>query len=140
MGQKGARCIYACTAPDEETRNKILQRLRKANVLEKITVVTLRGDHASLDLAPEVSAEAVTVCGTACALAEAWAMNDGIDCCVIVDNLSSHKELWEHSSRTLVDMYGEEAIVQDDRGASSEMRAYYSSLIQRSAQYNEKNG
>jgi len=54
--------------------------------------------------------------------------------------LSSHKKLWEHSTRTLVGMYGEESVVRDDRGASSEMRAYYSSLIQRSAQYNKYNG
>ena len=139
---KGARCIYACTSTNEDEKKAIMNSLKEANILDEITVVSLKKGLESLDKSeePSIAAEAVTVCGTACALAEAWALNEGLDCFVVIDNLSLHKSLWEHSSRTLVDMYGEEAIVADDRGASSEMRAYYSSLIQRSAQYKEKIG
>ena len=118
-----------------------MRRLDDANLSHKITVVGMKkSNNDNSEENPEVSAEAVAVCGTACALAEAWALNEGINCFVVIDNLSSHKSLWEHSTRTLIDMYGMESVVADDRGASSEMRAYYSALIQRSAQYNAKNG
>ena len=140
MKENGARCIYACTVSDETTRNDVLRRLDEANLSDKITVVGMKKCSDSIEEDPEISAEAVSVCGTACALAEAWALNEGIDCFVVVDNLSSHKKLWEHSTRTLIDLYGMDSIVADDRGASSEMRAYYSSLVQRSAQYKAKNG
>jgi len=61
---------------------------------------------------------------------------------VVVDNIDQHKSLWDQTTKVLVDVYGVDAVVKDDRegGASSEMRAFYSSLIQRSAMFNLKKG
>lgn len=143
FGDDGALCIYACTSTDEATRKELLQKIEKAGLSEKIVVVGMRevGDTTkSSNENPDEAAEAVAICGSACALAEAWALNEGKNSFVVIDDLSYHKVLWTHSTQTLVNTWGMDAVVNDDRGASSEMRAYYSALIQRSAQYNTKNG
>ena len=88
------------------------------------------------------SAEAVLVAATACALAESWAVDRGDHVVVVIDTLDWHKTLWDSTTRVLVDVFGIDAVVQGDRegGASSEMRAFYSTIIQRSAQYKAARG
>ena len=88
------------------------------------------------------SAEGVAMAGSACALAEQHAREHGRHAVVIVDTLDGHKTLWDATTRALVDVFGIDAVVKGDRdgGASSEMRAFYSSLIQRSAQYKASKG
>jgi len=59
-----------------------------------------------------------------------------------VDNLNQHKKFWDWTTNALVSVYGAGAVVKADLdgGASSEMRAFYSALIQRAARFNRKNG
>jgi len=87
------------------------------------------------------AAEGVAMGGVACALAEQHAL-EGKHAIVIVDTLDGYKALWDATTRVLVDVFGIDAVVKGDRdgGASSEMRAFFSSLIQRSAQYKVKRG
>jgi hypothetical protein len=70
------------------------------------------------------------------------AIEKGMDTLVVVDTIDQHKSLWDATTRVLVDVFGIDAVVKGDRdgGASSEMRAFFSSLIQRSAQYKKKKG
>mmetsp|Transcript_35653 Transcript_35653/g.52296 ORF Transcript_35653/g.52296 Transcript_35653/m.52296 type:complete len:807 (+) Transcript_35653:334-2754(+) len=151
LGNRGARCVYACTSPDPETRSKILSNLRTAGVLDNITVVSMSTSATAAAAENEdekakqnaiIAAEAVTVASTACSIAEYWSLADGEDCFVVVDNIDLHKSLWDYTTRTLVDIYGMDAVVADDTngGASSEMRAFYSGLVQRAGKWNKKNG
>lgn len=88
------------------------------------------------------AAEGVAMAGTACALAEQLALEEGQHTVVIIDTMDGHKVLWDATTRVLVDVFGVDAVVASDRtgGASSEMRGFYSALIQRSAQYKVKRG
>ena len=65
-----------------------------------------------------------------------------MDTFVVVDSIDQHKKIWDATTRVLVDVFGVDAVVKGDRdgGASSEMRAFFSSLVQRSAQYKMKRG
>jgi len=88
------------------------------------------------------AAAAVVTASAACAVAESYALQEGRDTLVIVDNINLHKAFWDATTRVLVDVFGVDAVVQSDRsgGASSEMRGFFSSLIQRSSQYNKRRG
>jgi F-type H+-transporting ATPase subunit alpha len=133
---KKTRCIYAATSGKEE----VTKLLEDYGVLEDIIVVS---EETNKD-ADEVSqaAEATVVAATACAIAESFALEKGEDTLVIIDNIDQHKKLWDATTRVLVDVFGVDAVVKGDRdgGASSEMRAFFSSLVQRSAQFNRKKG
>ena len=106
-------------------------------------VVSMRNskDGEYIDIS-SAAAEAVTVAGTACAIAEAFALSNGENALVLVDNINSHKTLWDWSTRDLIDIYGVDTVVKDDiKGkASSEMRGFYSVLIQRAGKFKEKLG
>lgn len=135
--QKGKRkLIYAATRDDDEIKDM----LEDAGLLQDVTIVTEDG-RANKDSASK-AAESTTIAASACAMAEALARDQGADTIVIVDNIDQHKQLWDETTRVLVDVFGAEAVVQSDRdgGASSEMRAFYSSLVQRSAQYKKSKG
>jgi hypothetical protein len=88
------------------------------------------------------AAEAIAVSATACAIAESFALDEGQNALVIVDTIDEYKVLWDATTRVLVDVFGADAVVKDDRngGASSEMRAFYSSLIQRAGQFKQSKG
>lgn len=139
-GKRGVRCVYALTSSTESERAEAILRLEKAGVREDAIVVSARG--SSIDDDELQSAEAVAVAAAACAIGEAFALSEGYDSLVIVDDIDQHKALWDWTTRLLVDVYGVDAVVKDDRdgGASSEMRGYYSSLIQRAGKYNAYNG
>lgn len=136
MQQKShTKCFYAVT----EGRDEVTNLLRDAGCLEDITLVSESnkdGDEVSK------AAEATVVAATACAIAESFALEKGEDTLVIIDNIDQHKKLWDATTRVLVDVFGVDAVVKGDRdgGASSEMRAFFSSLVQRSAQFNKKRG
>ena len=114
-------------------------------ILDDIVVVSARNTHGS-DIdeknCPTDSAEAITVAAAACSIGEGLALAKGIDSFVVVDDIDQHQTFWDWTTRVLIDIYGVDAVVKDDRdgGASSEMRGFYSSLIQRAAQFNKKNG
>lgn len=137
-GKKASTCIYAVT----KDRDQVLSKLEAMGVRDDVIIVAAReGIEESHDEVAK-AAEATVIAATACAIGEAFAKEKGEDALVIVDTLDHHKALWDATTRVLVDIYGADAVVAADRegGASSEMRAFYSSLIQRAGQYNEKKG
>ena len=85
------------------------------------TIVVAARDNIESETAR--AAEAITVAGTACAIAESFAKDKSQDAVVIIDNLDYHKNLWDETTRILVDIYGIDAVVAADRegGASSEL-------------------
>jgi len=141
----GAKCIYAITSPDKKERADVIQMLKDAGVLDDIVVVCAR-DYDGIDhdeaLKAADAAEAITVAAAACSIGEALALTKGEDTLVIVDNIDQHKSFWDWTTRVLIDKFGLDSVVKDDRegGASSEMRGFYSSLIQRAGKFNKKNG
>lgn len=140
----GAKCVYAITSQCKKERDGVIQMLRDAGVLDDIVVVAARdreemGDDEVLKAAD--AAEAITVAAAACSIGEALALSRGEDTLVIIDDIDQHKVFWDWTTRVLIDKYGLDSVVKDDRegGASSEMRGFYSSLIQRAGRFNKKN-
>ena len=131
------KCIYAITQDKQDT----LERLHKANLLDDIIVVSIRDGIGDADPVSH-AAESMAVSATACAIAESFALDEGQNALVIVDTIDAYKVLWDATTRVLVDVFGADAVVKDDQngGASSEMRAFYSSLIQRAGQFKQSKG
>ena len=143
--EEGVKCIYALTASDPAEKADVLKRVQESGIGDSIIVVAARGDESSAtDEASEVrsAAEAVSVAAAACAIGEAHGLALGRDALVIIDSIDQHKAFWDWTTRVLVDVYGVDAVVKDDRdgGASSEMRGFFSALIQRAGQFNKKRG
>jgi F0F1-type ATP synthase alpha subunit len=140
----GAKCIYAITSQKKEVRDQVIQQLKDAGVLDDIVVVSARDcvNEESEGVEATHSAEAITVAATACSIGEAFALAEGEDTFVVVDDIDQHKAFWDWTTRVLVEIFGVDSVVKDDKsgGASSEMRGFYSSLIQRAARFNVKNG
>lgn len=144
---KRVKCVYALTTQDQDLRQEVLQMLENNNLLDDIVVVVARDHGENLESNDKnfgvlQSAEATTVAAAACSIAEAIALSKGEDTFVVVDNIDLYKSFWDWTTRVLVDIYGVDAVVKDDinGGASSEMRGFYSSLIQRAGRFNDKNG
>ena len=143
--KEGVKCIYALTASDPAEKADVLKRAQECGISDSIIVVAARGDESSAtDEASEVrsAAEAVSVAAAACAIGEAHALALGRDALVVIDSIDQHKAFWDWTTRVLIDVYGVDAVVKDDRdgGASSEMRGFFSALIQRAGQFNKKRG
>ena len=129
------KVVYATTHDETET----LAKLKERGIDESVHLVAptrKEKDEASQ------AAEAVAIASAACSIAEMYALEQGLDTLVVVDTIDMHKDFWDVTTRVLVDVYGIDAVVQADRtgGASSEMRGFFSTLIQRSAQYKESRG
>lgn len=144
-GDEGVKCVYALTSSDPAEKADVLKRLKDAGISDSVVVVAARGDESSTnDDFGEVrsAAEAVSVAAAASAIGEAHALALGRDALVIIDSIDQHKLFWDWTTRVLVDVYGVDAVVKDDRdgGASSEMRGFFSALIQRAGQFNKKRG
>ena len=138
---KGIKCVYASTGSVENQTK--LKGLMKSAGLEDDVVLVSSEDTKSEDRDDASDAiEGIVTAATACAIGEAFALEEGMDAFVVVDCIDEHKKVWDITTRSLVDVFGVEAVVKGDRdgGASSEMRAFFSSLVQRSAQFNEKRG
>lgn len=138
---KGVKCVYASTGSDEKQRT--FKGLLESAGLEDDVVLVSSPDKKQGDMDDASSAvEGIVTAATACAIGEAFALEEGMDTLVIVDSIDEHKKLWDITTRSLVDVFGVDAVVKSDRdgGASSEMRAFFSSLVQRSAQFNKKRG
>jgi F0F1-type ATP synthase alpha subunit len=131
------KCVYATTEPHEH----VMQRLQAAGIDKNVHVVAPSLSSKERNIISR-AAEAVTIAGTACAIAEAYALQEGMNSLVIVDTIDMHKLFWDATTRSLVDVFGVDAVVEGDRtgSASSEMRAFYSSLVQRSGQYKANRG
>jgi F-type H+-transporting ATPase subunit alpha len=136
--QKGkkTKCIYAATGNKEE----VTRMLGDANLLDDVILVS--DDKKDATDTTSEAAEATVIAATACSVAESFAIGKGMDTLVIIDNIDQHKKLWDATTRVLVDVFGVDAVVKGDLDgeASSEMRAFFSSLVQRSAKYKSKRG
>ena len=132
------KCVYAATDTDPD---EAWQRMQDAGLANDIHFVGRPRDSGSGDDMSRAAA-AVTTASTACAIAESYALQKGLHTLVVIDNIDLHKVFWDATTRVLVDVFGIDAVVESDRsgGASSEMRGFFSSLIQRSSQYKEKRG
>jgi F0F1-type ATP synthase alpha subunit len=132
----GTHVIYAITHDKEAAMAELRSR---DNLLHKVTVVSVR----DVEQDPVTrAAEAVAVSATACSIAESLAHDSGQDALVIVDTIDDYKVLWDATTRVLVNVFGVDAVVKEDvnGAASSEMRAYYSALIQRVGQFKTLKG
>lgn len=138
------RCFYGLTAADSAARTNFMKRLENAGIKEDIVSVvsTQSNDCATESMTKTLeAAEAVAVAATACTLGEHHATTGG-DALVIVDDINLHKSLWDITTQQLVEIYGVDAVVKADLqgGSSSEMRGYFSGLIQRAARFKSSKG
>jgi len=146
------RCFYAVTSGDSRVRANVRDRIAAAGIQDDVTTVTsgFGADPGGMPLAEEdpthanavEAAEAVAVAAAACTLGEHHALATGGDSLVVVDDLNLHKVLWDVTTRELVQAYGVDAVVAADRqgGSSSEMRGFFSNLIQRAARFKNAKG
>ncbi len=141
------RCYYCLTSGDSKVRSSVWNGIMEAGIQEDI--VTLFSSHVSSSLSScdktdafLEAAEAVVVAAAACTLGEHHALTTGGDSVVIIDDINFHKSLWDMTTQELVKVYGVNAVVEADLngGSSSEMRGFFSGLIQRAARYNAKKG
>jgi len=139
----GTKCVYASTG-DSDAQIMAMDLLEKTGISDQVTLVSKSQSNVQIDKDDEPSdaAEATVVAATACAIGESFALEHGKDVLVVVDTIDQHKKLWDTTTHVLVDVFGVDSVVKGDRdgGASSEMRAFFSSLVQRSAQFNAKRG
>lgn len=145
--QKGGKvkCVYALTTSDPKEREEVKAKMEAAGVLENVVLVTMKDYLQSSEVGedcPAQAAEAIGVAATACSIGEAYALAKGEDSLVIVDDISQHKTFWDWTTKVLVEVYGVDAVVKDDAdgGASSEMRAFYSNLVQRAGRFKNSIG
>ena len=136
------RCIYALTSSDSKEKKEVTEKIQKAGLTDNVIVVTMKDSEKDIRECPARSAEAISVAATACSIGEAFALAKGEDALVIVDDIDEHKVFWDWTTRVLVDVFGVDSVVKDDvnGGASSEMRAFYSNLIQRAGRFKDSNG
>ncbi len=154
---KKMRCFYGLTSGDGDVRSNLLDRLKEAGIQEDIVTVlstsnrneeklvggTASGSATTIPTDKAMTAaEAVAVAASTCSLAEHHALTTGGDSIVFIDDLNLHKSLWDVTTQFLVQVYGEDAVVAADLqgSGSSEMRGYFSGLIQRSARFNLAKG
>eukprot|EP00535_Pseudo-nitzschia_heimii_P001541 CAMPEP_0197186164 /NCGR_PEP_ID=MMETSP1423-20130617/13338_1 /TAXON_ID=476441 /ORGANISM="Pseudo-nitzschia heimii, Strain UNC1101" /LENGTH=682 /DNA_ID=CAMNT_0042637393 /DNA_START=162 /DNA_END=2210 /DNA_ORIENTATION=- len=138
---KGIKCVYASTG-NFENQAKLMGLIEAAGLEDDMVLVSSEDKKKDNRDSPSDTVEGIVTAATACAIGEAYALEEGMDALVIVDSIDEHKKFWDITTRSLVDVFGVDAVVKGDLdgGASSEMRSFFSSLVQRSAQFNQKRG
>ena len=147
-GGNAMRCFYCLTSADPGTRRRVLDYIANAGIRDDVVTVLSSAPSATRGLgefdddARIGAAEAVAAAAAACTLAEHHALTSGGDAVVVVDDVNLHKSLWDMTTRELVGVFGINSVVEADLngGSSSEMRGYFSGLIQRAARFNAKRG
>jgi F0F1-type ATP synthase alpha subunit len=147
MKSKTMRCFYCLTSTDQKVRTQVLNDISNAGIRDEVVTVLSSSSSTSSSFSLTSNdcigaAEAVAAAATACTLAEHHALTTGGDAIVIIDDINLHKTLWDITTRELVNVYGTNSVVEADLngGSSSEMRGYFSGLIQRAARFNTKRG
>lgn len=139
---RGVKCIYASTG--DESSQSDLKTIMDSLGFDEKDIVLVSSEDTKKTNRDEASntVEGIVTAATACSIGEAYALEEGMDTFIIIDSINQHKKFWDTTTRTLVDVFGIDSVVKGDRdgGASSEMRAFFSSLVQRSAQFNKKRG
>ncbi|KAL7534539.1 hypothetical protein ACHAXR_005936 [Thalassiosira sp. AJA248-18] len=153
-GSNTMRCFYGITSGDGKVRSSVWNGIKNAGIQDDVvTVVSTRDSNAapeeeevdngavSTNMALE-AAEAVAVAAAVCTLGEHHALTTGGDSVVIIDDINLHKSLWDVTTQQLVGVYGVDAVVAADLngGSSSEMRGFFSGLIQRAARFKTNKG
>ena len=137
--------VYAAIDDSDD----VLERLSAAGIKDDVHVVVSSSSSTAKELNGEIkaekgakAAEAVAMAASACAIAETYTKDQGMNSVVIIDTLDQHKDLWDATTRVLVDVFGIDSVVKSDLdgGASSEMRGFFSAVVQRSAQYKVNRG
>ena len=139
------KCFYGLTVADEKARSTYIERLENAGIRDDVvSVVSTQSNNSVGDLMMKTyeAAEAVAVAATTCTLGEHHALTTGGDALVIVDDINMHKNLWDVTTQQLVEIYGVDSVVKADLqgGSSSEMRGYFSGLVQRAARFKASKG
>lgn len=138
------KCIYALTDRTNHQQDDVMKMMEQRGLDKHVHVIvpTLNEENVSQNDESSRAGQAVAVASAACALGEIFALDKGMNALVVVETIDQYKKLWDTTTRVLVDVFGADAVVKGDLegGASSEMRAFYSSLIQRSAQYKLNRG
>ena len=137
------KCVYASTG-GVQNREQLQGIMNSVGLDQDDVILVSSNDDKSTQKRDDATnaVEAILTAATACAIGEIYALEKGMDTLVIVDNIDLHKQFWDVTTRSLVDVFGVDAVVKSDLdgGASSEMRAFFSSLVQRSAQFDTKRG
>ena len=141
------RCYYCLTSTDPIVRTQVLNDISSVGIRDEVITILSSSSTSSSSSSSSNdgcigAAEAVAAAATACTLAEHHALTTGGDAIVIIDDINLHKTLWDITTRELVNVYGTNSVVEADLngGSSSEMRGYFSGLIQRAARFNTKRG
>ena len=143
--KRPTKFVYAAIDDSDD----VLERLSTAGIKDDVHVVVASSSSAAKEVNGELkadqasrAAEAVAMAASACAIAETYSKDQGMNSVVIIDTLDQHKGLWDATTRVLVDVFGIDSVVQSDLdgGASSEMRGFFSAVVQRSAQYKVNKG
>lgn len=124
-------------------RSSVLRGVKEAGIQDDVVMV-VSTCNKDLDAGEETmeAAEAVAAAAAACTLGEHHALTTGGDSVVIIDDINLHKSLWDITTKELVDVYRADAVVEADLqgGSSSEMRGFFSGLIQHAARFKVKKG
>jgi F0F1-type ATP synthase alpha subunit len=144
-GGSNVRCFYGLTSSDSKARSTLMERLVTAGIKDDVvTLVATQSNGVAEDKMTRAleACEAVAVAATACTLGEHHAHTTGGDALVIVDDINLHKSLWDITTKQLVEIYGVDSVVKADLqgGSSSEMRGFFSGLIQRAARFKASKG
>lgn len=135
QANEGVTCVYVCTQPDPAA---ILAKLRERGAMGHTVFVAAGG----LQKGTFGSAECVAAAAAACSIAEELRAR-GKDTLVVVDDLERHRDFWDFTERTLINTFGVQSVAADSsslNAASSEMRIFYASLLQRVGYLNKKAG
>jgi len=152
-GADAMKCFYGLTSGDGNVKSSVWNGIHEAGIAEDVVTVVSNYDSNSNEEGASregsmptekvmEAAEAVAVAAAAVTLGEHHALTTGGDAVVIIDDINLHKSLWDMTTQELVRVYGVDAVVDADLngGSSSELRGFFSALIQRAARYNAKNG
>jgi len=127
QASKGVRCVWACLSGQAAQVRAGLEA-RGAEAVANTALVEAPAD------APATSKFATAA--AALSVAEGF-RNEGKDALVVLDDLSPLAKFWDATTLELLDVYGAD---RADMGGDSEMRGFYSSLLQRNAQLRQSYG
>lgn len=122
---KGTKCVYCLCRSNQDATMQMLNPLLELYPND-LKVVRASGDFP---------AECVLAGATAAAIAEQFSLEEDRHALLLVDDFDAHKMLWDDTTRTLLDVFGEAGLANRGGGSDSESRAFYSSLLQRSANF-----
>ena len=104
---KGIKCVYASTG-SEENQTRLKGLMESAGLEDDIILVSSEYNNKENRDEASDAVEGIVTAATACAIGEAYTLEEGMDTLVIVDSIDEHKKLWDITTRSLVDVFGVE--------------------------------